>query len=428
MNKKEEILADLVRAYKNGYSPTREEFVKRGSTTRRDIDKHWKNFGSLKQAAQNIISDTLQGMDEKSSIEKLVLPTVDPIQESGFETSHSTLSAYNIKTLEELIKYHQVDTTKWEAKKFSSTIWRGDVGVKGEFALKVDENTVKSLLETFATQAAEHAPEKFVYSKPKEFGKLLILNLADLHIGKSAASEETGWGFYDIETAKKFYKDSVDELVSSTPPEEIEKVLLVLGSDLIHFDSEKITTSSGTQIEGEGSWYKVYNEACQLMTDVVEKLASQFFVEVIVVPGNHGRLSEYAVGSYVKAFFRNHENVHVDNSPKPRKYFGFKKNLIGFCHGDKTKLQSLPLTIMRENQATVSNYDQFTFLTGHLHMDSLKDIQGVRVMICPALCPPDSYHTKNQYVGNVQCGQALLFADWGLQQIIYSKSINSQIL
>lgn len=425
MNKKEEILADLVRAYKNGYSPTREEFVKRGSTTRRDIDKHWGNFGRLKQAAQNIISDTLQGMDEKLSVEKLVLPTVETIKDSGFETLNSTLSAYNIKTLEELIEYHQVDTAKWEAKKFSSTIWRGDVGVKGEFALKVDENTVKSLLETFTAQATDYAPKKFTYKKPKENGKLYVLNIQDTHLGKRADSSETGWGAYNIEIAKKAYTDAVQQLMNSVTANDIETVMLIVGSDFIHFESEAVVSTALTRLESDSSWYTVYNEGCKLITDIVAALAETFKVEVVVVTGNHARLTEYALGSYVKAFFRNHENVNVDNTPLSRKYFGFKKNLLGFIHGDKIKLQDLPLVMMRENQATVSNYEQFTWLSGHWHQDKLLDIKGVRVLVCPALCSPDKYHSSNNYVGNIQSAQGLLFAEWGLQQIIYAKGFSS---
>ena len=326
-----------------------------------------------------------------------------------------------IRTLEELVEFSEIDLDLWEATKFNNTIWNGKIGVRAEFKKKVEQENIKNLFDSFVEKAKSVAPKLFKYSRPNEDGKLYILNLNDCHVGKIANDSETGWGDYNVKIAKEFYKNSVDELIKSAPISEIEKVILVVGSDLIHFDNEAITTSSGTRIEGDGTWHYVYNEACELIVDVVERLAAQFKVEVMVICGNHARLTEYALGSYVKAFFRNHPNVSVDNRPLGRKYFGWGSNLIGFTHSENTKIQDLPLIMMRENQKEVSKYDQFTFLTGHFHKDQMTDVKGVRVMISPALCPADSFHSRHGYIGNVQAGQGLLFADWGLQQIIYSK-------
>ena len=331
-----------------------------------------------------------------------------------------------VRTLDQLVSFAEIDLSLWEPVKFNNTIWNGQIGVKAEFKKKIEEQNFKNLIESFELRAKDLAPKSFKYSRPKENGKLYVLNLNDCHVGKLSNDAETGWGDYNVEIAKKFYKNSVDELIKSSPVSEIETVLLVVGSDLIHFDNEAVTTSSGTRIEGDGTWHYVYNEACGLITDVVERLAGQFKVEVVVICGNHARITEYALGSYVKAFFRNHPNVSVDNRPLGRKYFGWGANLIGFTHSENTKIQDLPLIMMRENQKEISKYDQFTFLTGHFHKDQMTDVKGVRVMISPALCPADGFHSRHGYIGNVQAGQGLLFADWGLQQIIYSKSPQKQ--
>jgi len=326
-----------------------------------------------------------------------------------------------IYTLDELIEVCGINMDEWSVSRFTANSYGDNFQAKAEFVKKKDEKHVQKLLEQFIEEADNFSPSNFVYSRPKENGKLYILNLQDTHLGKLAANSETNWGSFDLNIAKKVYKEAVDDLLKNAPTEEIETVMLICGSDLLHFDTESVTTTSGTRLDSDSRWSKVYNEGCQMITEVVEKLASQFKVEVMVVCGNHSRLSEYALGSYVKAFFRHHENVKVNNEPLDRKYFGFGKNLIGFTHSENTKIQDLPLIMMRECQSEVSKYEQFTFLTGHRHTDKLTDHKGVRVLVCPALCPPDKFHSANGYIGNVQSAQGLLFSDWGLQQIIYSK-------
>lgn len=431
MTKREQILADLIRAYKNGHSPTREEFVKRGGTTRREIDREFGSFANLKYEAKTNIELALKEIIEAEPPRKSTDKALKKSEVVGEPVSYNekviTVEGNNIKSLEDLVAYCSIDLNEWEATKFSVSVWDGKSSAKAEFKRKVEEKAIERALENFILEAEKHAPKKFKYSRPKENGKLFILNIQDTHLGKRAESSETGWGDYNLEIAKNAYSDAVQQLMDFAPVNEIGTVMLIVGSDFIHFESEAVVTTSLTRLESDSSWYTVYNEGCKLITDTVSSLAERFKVEVMVVTGNHARLTEYALGSYVKAFFRNHENVNVDNTPLSRKYFGFNKNLIGFVHGDKIKLTDLPLVMMRENQAEISNYEQFSWLSGHWHQDKMLDIKGVRVLVCPALCSPDKYHSSNNYVGNIQSAQGLLFAEWGLQQIIYSRSLPNSV-
>jgi hypothetical protein len=397
-----------------------------------DIRKYIRHERNLGKSQGNDFYNKIEKSltkKERDTIPRVEVETVF-VNAEGFQDHGDTAVAEikGVSTLDGLIEAARVDLEVWEMVKSSVGVWKGDWSVKAEFRKRVEEKAIESLLEGFEKNAEKIAPKSFKYTKPKEGGKLYVLNLQDWHGGKIAKSSETGWGDYNLEIAKQVYKDAVDELIKSAPVGEIGTVMLVCGSDLIHFENEQVTTTKGTRLEGACSWHTLYNEVCEMITDVVQKLASQFKVEVMIVCGNHARLTEYALGSYVKAFFRNHENVNVDNRPLNRKYFGFEKTLICFTHTDGIKLADLPLIMMRENQKEVSNYEQFFVLGGHTHTEKLLDIKGIRVMICPALCPPDKYHVDAGYVGNVQAGQGLLFADWGLQQIIYSKGSEIKLI
>ena len=71
------------------------------------------------------------------------------------------------------------------------------------------------------------------------------------------------------------------------PQDRVERVMLIVGSDLIHYENNRNQTTSGTQIEGDSRWQKNFEICCDLMTNTIEKIASRYITEVQVVPGNH---------------------------------------------------------------------------------------------------------------------------------------------
>jgi hypothetical protein len=334
----------------------------------------------------------------------------------------------DIVTVEDLIAYAQIDTSIWECWKSSANVWNGMWQVKAEFKKKVDEQSLKSLIETFTKQATERAPKNFKINPVKGSGDgLYVLSIQDLHIGKLAHGKQTSWGDYDLSIAKKYYLEAAEELINKAPIKEIGKILLIIGSDMIHYENQRVETSSGTKIEGDSRWHKVFDESCQLVADTIELLASQFDVEVMVVAGNHANLSEYAMGAYIKAFFRFHPNVNVNNEPSNRKYFGHGKTLVGFAHGHGVKkLEDLGAVMMRERMDTISNFKNLYWITGHKHtFTQMKDDRGIRIFVSSALCAPDQWHSENNLTGNIQSAEGYLFSpETGLSQIIFTSPVN----
>jgi len=354
------------------------------------------------------------------------IPIKPPKPAAAFKANGNSATAEvkgidSIRTLEDLVAYCNIDLKIWEPKSFISNIWDEKLQVKAEFKRRADQTNIQDLIKFFAKESANFSPTNFSFNKTVKKGKTIILNLQDLHLGKLSTNKETGHGNYDLSIAKSYFINAVASIMEKAPLNEIEKVVVISGSDLIHFDTEETTTTKGTRLDGDSRWSKVFNEACSLMSKVVEDLATLFKVEVIGVYGNHARLSEYALGAYLKAFFRNHPNVTVNNDPLDRKYVGFGKTLVGFAHGDETKLTDLPLIMMRENQSTISQYEHMIFLTGHIHQDKVIEVKGIKVMVAPALCPPDKYHSAHGYVGNVQTSQGIVLGEDGLEAIFYSK-------
>lgn len=338
-------------------------------------------------------------------------------------------------TLDEVIALCGVDTEQYESRGFSirrgakGFSWNARFSRKAATRPDTSSVTLETLVETFSKRAAEHAPKQWVLPKERKTGDqpdcLYVLNLQDIHVGKLAHGKETGGADWDTGIANVEYRAAVNELIAKAPTDQIEEVVVIVGSDMLQVDTDQSTTTAGTYVDSDSRLSKVFDSACKMLTDVIEDLATRFKVRAVVVPGNHDSSCSHFLGRYVEAWFRSHPGVTVDASPRSRKYVGYGTTLIAFDHGDATKPKDLPLVIMRENQETISRYKHVEALVGHFHHEQSDDIKGIVVRVAPALCSPDRWHARAGFVGSVRRSQGLLYhkAD-GLQAIYYSRALD----
>lgn len=331
-----------------------------------------------------------------------------------------------VSNVNDVIRICNVDLNEWEPRSFSvHDRASGNPAWRVSFAKKKPQIDPVAIFETFAKMAKTHEPAYFDVEPIKNDGdNLYVLSIQDLHLGKLGWGKETNWADYDINIAKEVYRETVIDLMSKVPQEAVDKVLLIVGSDFLHCDSAKNMTTNGTPLDVDTRWNKMFEEGCKLMVETIEMISSKYSTVVMVVPGNHAALSEYALGAYLGAWFRNNPNVEVNNKPSKRKYFGYGSTLIGFTHGDSIRLEDLPITVMRENQSEISQYKYIEIITGDKHQEYTKEIKGCKVRISPALSGTDKWHSDNGYVGNVRNAQGFLynFTD-GLMATYYSKPV-----
>lgn len=331
------------------------------------------------------------------------------------------------KSLQEVLELCNVDTAQWKVKTFSVNELSNHQFVWRVSFQKVtnDVGDINQLIEAFNENAKQHSPKEFKLNKSNKDGKYIyVLNIQDLHFAKLAWSKETGGRDFDLAISKKDYREAISDLMAKAPVANIEKVVLVVGSDMFHTDTMDNTTTAGTRVDTDTRWAKAFSEGAALIVEVIEELASDFEVEAVVIPGNHDEAKSYYLGCYLSAWFNKHENVIISNSPQSRKYVEYGNTLIGFSHGSEERLEDLPLIVMREKQNVISNFKYIEVLTGHLHQEKVKEIKGIKIRTAPALCPPDKWHSKKGYIGNIETSQGLLYSkENGLEAIFYSKPI-----
>lgn len=243
----------------------------------------------------------------------------------------------------------------------------------------------------------KHAPKypKITY-KPKNDSCLLVINPADVHIGKLASITETNDPHNnDIIIDRVLY--GVDGLLAKSLGFNFDKILLVIGADILHIDTTKRTTTSGTPQDTDGMWFDNFKLAQKLYVKILERLITIAPVTVHLDPSNHDYMSGYYLAQVVEAWFRNVESMNFKIDISHRKYFKYYKNLIGTTHGDGAKKQDLPLLMAQEASEYWHDCRHRYFYTEHIHHKESKDYGSVCVESFRSPSGTDSWHHRNGY-------------------------------
>ena len=341
-------------------------------------------------------------------------------------TKEFVFTADRIPTEEEVISHFNIDLQKYRI----SQIWHKTTpGGKYSISVNLQVNKIGQLSSEFEQGFMKFCkkqslkvlkPESKVnipgYSK-FEKNSTVVINLSDLHLGKLVSEHETGER-YNIDIAKERFLTCIKYLAyKSYSCYGIKKFILSSLGDTLHTDTVKSTTTSGTYVESDTRASKVFEVALEVLTesiDILKQFADE--VEFININGNHCELSEQHLGIALKAYYRNDKQVSINAEPKVRKALLIGDNLLAWNHGD-TNINTLPLTIATE-YAELWGKAKFRLIQlGHLHSTKKKVFQaedefnGVIVRHFSSLSGTDSWHNKNNYIGNQKRGTALVFTD-----------------
>jgi predicted phosphodiesterase len=336
-----------------------------------------------------------------------------------------------VVTVNDLLSIYDISLDNWEIERQIVNTW--EVGAKGpdnkivttplfqvKVWLKTKQSTIfNNLREEFINDIKKLSPkiEKISYRQNVNKEPLLLeLNIFDLHLGKIAWSEETNHE-YNLEIASDIFNRCIEEFIDETSNKNIERIVFPIGNDF--FNSDKSypfnSTTKGTPQEEDARWQKTFRLGRQLLVEAINKLQQIAPVDVIMVPGNHDFERNFYLGDSLEGWFYNNENVTVDNSANPRKYYKYGEVLIGYTHGNEEKVTDLPLIMANEkpNDWALSTFREFHL--GHEHrkkeikFKSTEEYQGVIIRYFNSLSATDSWHHKRGYVGAKRSAEALLW-------------------
>jgi predicted transcriptional regulator len=248
----------------------------------------------------------------------------------------------------------------------------------------------------------------------------------DAHIGKLAWAPESG-DHYDTDIAVDRVHRALDDLLYQARGYAIEKVLLPIGNDFLHYDALTGQTTAGTPQDRDSRYQKMYRAAFMLARHMVDECVKIAPVEVVIVPGNHDTVSTFTLGVALEAFYDSHPSIVVNNTPRKRKYVSYGQVLLGFAHGDKEPVNKLP-SIMPVETVDLWGASRFReFHLGHFHTSKRQDAKpvqgenGVRLRYIQSLTGVDAWHAEQGYIGEPGAAEAFIWhAAKGLRANLFS--------
>ena len=187
--------------------------------------------------------------------------------------------------------------------------------------LGMQEKDIFDKVKSFITKYSPAYPS-IRHENKKQSPHLLIINPADIHIGKYAHKKETGES-YNTPIAIKRVIEGVQGLIDKSKGFNIEKVLFCIGNDVLHIDNVYGTTTKGTPQDTDGKWWEHYEAALSLYVNCVEMLREIAPVDVIHSMSNHDYQSGFHLAHTLQAWFRHAQDVTFDVSVAHRKYYTY---------------------------------------------------------------------------------------------------------
>lgn len=274
----------------------------------------------------------------------------------------------------------------------------------GEYRFSIvtkDNIDTSQIFKSVQTLVSDYAPTypKINYSKGEH---LLVVNPADIHIGKYANERETG-DKYNSDIAVQRVMEGVLGLIDKAKGFNIDRILFCIGNDVMHIDNVYGSTTKGTFQDTDGKWWEHYEIALKLYVRCIEILREIAPIDVVHSMSNHDYQSGFHLAHSLKAWFRNCPEITIDAGVSHRKYYKYGNTLIGLEHGDGAKMANLPLLMAQEQPKLWADTKYRYWYLHHLHhkvkhkwLDA-KDYIGVSVEYLRSPSSSDSWHSRKGF-------------------------------
>jgi hypothetical protein len=386
----------------------------------RGISRKYRDANKLNEYFELKQFDDKDAEAHKSTIE---------INKDGSQTSDVLLkmSAEQAKDTNFLLEAHGYSIDDWELLSARNNIWNVYSKQDGVQVLYSSKIVVKPRKDSISLEELQRHFEEFSmnYKSPEriniqysENGKMLEVNIADLHLGKLCWHGETGED-YDWQIAKRNYLYIINDIINKVKGYQFEKVLFVWCNDFFHFDTTLNTTTKGTRQDTDLRWQKLFTTGVEMLVEGIDLLSTIAPVHTFYLGSNHDKMTSFYAIMYLSAWFRKENYANIDVSPMIRKYIEFGKNLIGFSHGDDDfkRLGSLMAIEAREVWGRTLYHEVHA---AHIHSEhEIDEDNGVIKRRISSATSTDAWHYESGFVGAVKKAQSFIWdKENGLEAIL----------
>jgi hypothetical protein len=305
------------------------------------------------------------------------------------------------RTAEEIIQLLEIDTNKWKLSSYWNKETHSGWYISAMVTQKKQEpvDYISKVIENFKPKYQQvttvHVNDKY------EIPSAAVLSIQDLHFGKE-----------DNFTITEDFKNAIRNLIMRAyASHRLEKIIYVIGGDLLNMDTFDGSTTKGTPVDNEQRAQDAYNEAFDALywsVNYIKQFCNE--LEIVYLPGNHDRLSSYHLAHALSKCFQD-INIKFKVDYSERKVVVYGDNFFAFEHGDVTK-KSTPLVYATEFSKEWGETKYRTCYTGHFHSKKVtefvtdNEIHGFSIKHLPSLCKSDYWHYHNKFTGSKR--QAIL--------------------
>lgn len=341
------------------------------------------------------------------------------IHKDGSQSSSKLLemSLEQAKDVHYILKAHGYDVDAWELISARNNIWNAYSKTDGVQTLYSSKISVKPKQDNFSLDEMKqffiemgkdfkspvHAPIRY-----DENGKMLEVNIADLHVGKLCWSGDSN-DTYDLEVARDRFFYIINDVLTRTQQYKFEKILFVWSNDFFHYDNLTQTTTAGTKQDSAWKYSQIYKAGTKMLVEAIDLLSQFAPVSTFYIGSNHDKQTSYCATEHLAAWFRNNPNVEVDTDPKIRKYVEFGDCLIQFSHGHaEGKRIGEVMSVEAKEAWGRTNFKEVH--AGHFHSEKTvtKD-NGVIVRYLGSPTGTDTWHYESGYIGAIKKGESFVW-------------------
>lgn len=136
---------------------------------------------------------------------------------------------------------------------------------------------------------------------------------------------------------------------------------------------------------------------------LIKTFGSELPVDVVYNPWNHDRNKLQYLSDAMELYFSKSDDIHINNSHDPRKYYKRWYNIIWSSHWDWERIPNIPTVINNETKLTNNNY----FYRWHSHQHDIKQFGNLIVETIGSPASPSKreknqgYYSNNKIHGNL---------------------------
>lgn len=347
------------------------------------------------------------------------------------------ITDYEMPSEDQVLSKHNLDPACWRVTRVVPNQWQGFYrkGKRADaqhevvtlFSLRIYverivpepvEDTVKALASRIKPLPPPK-PMKRVRDASYRQPQLGVLGLYDVHIGALAWEGETDQNNNTTKAVQRC-TNAIDDLIGDLAPYNLDRLLVPIGNDFMHFDNERGETTSGNvQVDFDSRYAKVV-ERCH---DVLCHLGDRCLeicddVEFILVGGNHDRVTSLHFAHWMQQRYRDDMRVSVDTTMHARKYRRWQGVLLGFAHGDRINLKEIYRYMAEEAREDWANATCREFHFGDKHhrkeidQKTLETVGKVTLRQNPSLSPRDRWTFYHGFDA-VRCADAYRYSPHG---------------